>query len=91
MDMVLHLGRAKAGDLDYLEAEVRAVREAVPQAVLKVILETGYFSPEEIARLAEAAIRGGADFLKTSTGFGPRGRASRTWRFWSGWPRGGPR
>jgi deoxyribose-phosphate aldolase len=73
VDMVLHLGRAKAGDLDYLEAEVRAVREAVPQAVLKVILETGYFSPEEIARLAEAAIRGGADFLKTSTGFGPRG------------------
>ena len=70
VDMVLHLGRAKAGDLDYLEAEVRAVREAVPQAVLKVILETGYFSPEEIARLAEAAIRGGADFLKTSTGFG---------------------
>ena len=71
--MVLHLGRAKAGDLDYVEAEVRAVREAVPKAVLKVILETGYFSPEEIARLAEAAIRGGADFLKTSTGFGPRG------------------
>ena len=73
VDMVLHLGRAKAGDLDYVEAEVRAVREAVPKAVLKVILETGYFSPEEIARLAEAAIRGGADFLKTSTGFGPRG------------------
>ena len=65
VDMVLHLGRAKAGDLDYVEA--------VPKAVLKVILETGYFSPEEIARLAEAAIRGGADFLKTSTGFGPRG------------------
>lgn len=52
---------------------MRAVREAIPKAVLKVILETGYFSPEEIARLAEAAIRGGADFLKTSTGFGPRG------------------
>lgn len=73
VDMVIHLGRAKAGDLAYVEAEVRAVREAVPKAVLKVILETGYFSPEELAPLAEAAIRGGADFLKTSTGFGPRG------------------
>ena len=73
VDMVLHLGRAKAGDLAYLEAEVQAVRQAVPKAVLKVILETGYFSEEEVRSLAEAAIRGGADFLKTSTGFGPRG------------------
>jgi len=73
VDMVLHLGRAKAGDLAYLEEEVRAVRQAVPRAVLKVILETGHFTPEEVRGLAEAAIRGGADFLKTSTGFGPRG------------------
>ncbi|WP_347242045.1 deoxyribose-phosphate aldolase [Thermus sp.] len=73
VDMVIHLGRAKAGEVAYVEEEVRAVREAVPKAVLKVILETGYFSPEEVARLAEAAIGGGADFLKTSTGFGPRG------------------
>jgi deoxyribose-phosphate aldolase len=57
----------------YVEEEVRAVRQAVPRAVLKVILETGHFTPEEVRNLAEAAIRGGADFLKTSTGFGPRG------------------
>ena len=56
VDMVLHLGRAKAGDLDYVEAEVRAVREAVPKAVLKVILETGYFSPEEIAAARSAGL-----------------------------------
>ncbi len=73
VDMVLHLGRAKAGDLAYLEEEVQAVRQAIPQAVLKVILETGHFSPEELRGVAEAALRGGADFLKTSTGFGPRG------------------
>ncbi|GAA6735295.1 deoxyribose-phosphate aldolase [Thermus oshimai] len=73
IDMVVHLGRAKAGDYAYLEAEVRAVREAVPGAVLKVILETGYFGEEALKAMAEAAIRGGADFLKTSTGFGPRG------------------
>ncbi len=73
VDMVIPIGAAKAGDLDAVEADVRAVRQAVPGAVLKVILETGFFTPEEIGPLAEAAIRGGADFLKTSTGFGPRG------------------
>ncbi|MEZ0347755.1 MAG: deoxyribose-phosphate aldolase [Thermus sp.] len=73
IDMVVHLGRALAGDLAHVESEVRAVREAVPRAVLKVILETGHFTPEALEALAEAAIRGGADFLKTSTGFGPRG------------------
>lgn len=73
VDMVIHLGRALAGDYDYIEEEVRSVRQAVPRAVLKVILETGYFAPGALEGLAEAAIRGGADFLKTSTGFGPRG------------------
>ncbi|AEV15996.1 Deoxyribose-phosphate aldolase [Thermus sp. CCB_US3_UF1] len=73
VDMVIHLGRALAGDLAYVEEEVRAVRQAVPKAVLKVILETGYFTPEALRGVAEAALRGGADYLKTSTGFGPRG------------------
>ncbi|MFN3368954.1 MAG: deoxyribose-phosphate aldolase, partial [Thermus sp.] len=73
VDMVIHLGRASAGDYAYIEEEVRAVRQAAPKAVLKVILETGHFAPEALGSLAEAAIRGGADFLKTSTGFGPRG------------------
>ncbi|UZX15109.1 deoxyribose-phosphate aldolase [Thermus sp. PS18] len=81
VDMVIHLGRALAGDYAYIEEEVRTVRQAAPKAVLKVILETGYFTPEALGQprrgylenLAEAAIQGGADFLKTSTGFGPRG------------------
>ncbi len=71
VDMVVHLGRAR--DLAYLREEVAQVRRAVPRATLKVILETGYLSPEEIRGMAEAALEGGADFLKTSTGFGPRG------------------
>lgn len=81
VDMVIHLGRALAGDYAYVEEEVRTVRQAAPKAVLKVILETGHFTPEarvqprrgHLENLAEAAIQGGADFLKTSTGFGPRG------------------
>ncbi len=73
LDMVIPLGRALAGDWDAVAADVRAVREAAPDAVLKVILETGYLDEAQIRQAAEAALAGGADFLKTSTGFGPRG------------------
>ncbi|MGQ9735658.1 MAG: deoxyribose-phosphate aldolase [Thermaceae bacterium] len=73
IDMVIHLGQAKAQAYGYVQEEVQAVRKAVPGAVLKVILETGYFTQGELVPLAEAAIGGGADLLKTSTGFGPRG------------------
>ncbi len=73
VDMVINLGLAKAGDWEGVEADVHRVREAVPGVMLKVILETGYLQTAEIRRAAEAALSGGADFLKTSTGFGPRG------------------
>jgi len=73
VDMVIPIGAAKAGDADAVYADVARVREAVPDAVLKVILETGLLTREETIEAAEAAIRAGADFLKTSTGFGPRG------------------
>lgn len=73
IDMVAPLWAIASGNFAQVEAEVRAVREAVPRATLKVILETGFFQPDQIAQAAEAAIAGGADFLKTSTGFGPRG------------------
>lgn len=73
LDMVIHLGLAKAHDWKAVEADVRAVREAAPGRILKTILETGFLEPDEIRSAAEAAIAGGTDFLKTSTGFGPRG------------------
>ncbi len=73
IDMVIPLGAARAGDNEAVYADVRAVRKAVPGAVLKVILETGLLTEEEVQQAARAAIRAGADFLKTSTGFGPRG------------------
>ncbi len=73
LDMVIPLGAALAGDWEAVAGDVRAVREAAPQAVLKVILETGHLSESQIRAAAEAALAGGADYLKTSTGFGPRG------------------
>lgn len=73
IDMVIHVGSALAGDWDAVEADVRAVRRAVPEQVLKVIIETCYLSDEQKRRATEAAVQGGADFVKTSTGFGTGG------------------
>ncbi len=73
IDMVMALGPAKAGDWETVLADIQAVRNAVPGAVLKVILETAFLDEAEIRQAAETAIAAGADFLKTSTGFGPRG------------------
>ena len=74
IDMVGHIGFATSGDWARVTSDVVAVREAMAMTVpLKVILETGYFEQSALERFAEAALSGGADFLKTSTGMGPRG------------------
>jgi len=73
VDMVMAIGLARGADWAAVRADVLAVREAIPGAVLKVILETGALDETAIRRAAEAAIDAGADFLKTSTGYGPRG------------------
>ena len=73
VDMVQAIGLAKEGNWAGVEADIRAVRDAVPQAVLKVILECCYFTTQEKRASVEAAVRAGADFVKTSTGFGPSG------------------
>ena len=78
VDMVIRIGAVLEGDLAGAEADVAAVAEAVADesagdALLKVILETGYLTPEQMHAACLAAVRGGAHFVKTSTGFGPRG------------------
>jgi deoxyribose-phosphate aldolase len=72
LDMVLNLGRFLSGDEAAAEADMAAVvAEARPHGVLvKVILETCYLSPAGIAAACRLAERAGADFVKTSTGFG---------------------
>lgn len=77
VDMVLDLGLLKAGDVAATEAEVAAVRAAVPAPkVLKVIIESAALTDDEIVAACEASERAGADFVKTSTGFHPSGGAS---------------
>ena len=73
IDMVIQIGAALSGDWDEVESDVRAVRRAIPEQVLKVIIETCYLSDEQKRRATEATVRGGADFVKTSTGFGTGG------------------
>ncbi|MDU4922925.1 MULTISPECIES: deoxyribose-phosphate aldolase [Dermabacter] len=77
IDMVINVGRAIAGDSDFTEQEIRAVREAAPwPVILKVIIESAALNDEQIVASCEAAKRAGADFVKTSTGFHPAGGAS---------------
>ena len=73
IDMVLDVGRAKDGDWAAVEADIRAVREACPSQVLKIILETCLLTEAEIVRACEVSKNAGADFVKTSTGFSTGG------------------
>lgn len=73
LDLVAPLWLAAAGEFSAAARFVGEVRRAVPDATLKVILETGCFEPGTVRELAGAALDAGADYLKTSTGFGPRG------------------
>jgi len=73
IDMVLAVGLLKAGQLDAVRADIEAVRRACGPALLKVILETCLLSDEEKVSACRLAQEAGADFVKTSTGFGPGG------------------
>ena len=70
IDMVVNLRLVKEGDVDGVEADIRGVREACRDAVLKVIIESAALTDEEIVATCRAAEAAGADFVKTSTGKG---------------------
>jgi len=77
IDMVANLGWIAGGDLSKVENEVAEVRKAIgAHIVLKVILETGLWSSEQIAAACKHSVSGGADYVKTSTGFHKVGGAS---------------
>jgi len=73
VDMVLSVGLAKAGDWESVRRDYRTVREAVPTAILKVILETCLLNDEEKTHACRIAAEEGLDFVKTSTGFSTGG------------------
>ena len=76
VDMVIDLGTAKAGDWAAVEADVAAVKQACGDVLLKVIVESAALTGEELVQACRASEAGGAQYVKTSTGFSPAGGAS---------------
>jgi len=73
VDMVINIGDVKNGDFDLITAEIKALKEAVGDKILKVIIETCYLTKEEKIELCKCVTEAGADYIKTSTGFGTAG------------------
>lgn len=73
IDMVINLCEVKNGNWNVVKDDISAVRAAVPNKLLKVIVETCYLTEEEKIRLCKIVTDAGAEYIKTSTGFGTAG------------------
>jgi deoxyribose-phosphate aldolase len=73
IDMVINVADVKSGRLDWVEEEIKLLRKAGEGRILKVIVETCYLTEEEKIALCAIVTRAGADYIKTSTGFGSTG------------------
>ena len=73
IDMVINVGMLKAKNYDYVLNEIREIKDACGDKILKVIIETCLLTDEEKIRMCEIVTESGADFIKTSTGFSTGG------------------
>ena len=74
IDMVINIGQAKEHDFEKVTAEIKDIKNIVgPDRILKVIVETCYLTDEEKICLCKCVTDAGADYIKTSTGFGTGG------------------
>ena len=73
IDMVINLGDVKQGDFEAVTSEIEALKKACGDKILKVIIETCYLTDSEKVALCKCITNGGADYIKTSTGFGSGG------------------
>ena len=73
IDVVMNIGWFKSGQYDRVQEELSQIKKAIGDAVLKVIIETCFLSDEEKFTASELVLASGADFVKTSTGFGGGG------------------
>lgn len=73
VDMVINIGALMAGDTDTVYQDIKAVVDAAEGTTVKVIIETCYLTDEQKKQACEAALKAGAQFVKTSTGFGTGG------------------
>jgi len=73
IDMVINVGDVKNGSFDFVLEEIKLIKKACGAKILKVIIETCYLTEDEKIRLCKIVTDAGADFIKTSTGFGTAG------------------
>ena len=73
IDMVINVGAIKDGDYEYVENDIRKVKEACGDITLKVIIETCLLTDEQKEKACELSMKANADFVKTSTGFSTGG------------------
>ena len=73
VDMVINIGRLKNGEYDAVREDIRAVKQAVGDKVLKVIIETCLLTDSEKRKMCDIVCEAGADYIKTSTGFSTGG------------------
>ena len=73
IDMVINIGMLKAKEYDYVLEEIKAVKAACKEHILKVIIETCLLTDEEKIKMCELVTESGADYIKTSTGFSTGG------------------
>ena len=73
IDMVINVGWLKDGKTDPVREEISAIKQAIGTRVLKVIIETCYLSDAEKVQACTLSVEAGADYVKTSTGFGTGG------------------
>lgn len=73
IDMVINVGMLKAKKYDYVINEIREIKDACGDKILKVIIETCLLTEEEKIKMCEIVTESGADFIKTSTGFSTGG------------------
>lgn len=75
IDMVIHIGQLKAGNTDYVLEDIKAVKAAIGDHILKVIIETCLLTEEEKITMCRLVTESGAEYIKTSTGFSTGGAA----------------
>ena len=73
IDMVINICEVKNGNYDFVEDEIKQLRNVTKGKILKVIIETCYLTEDEKKKLCKCVTDAGADYIKTSTGFGTEG------------------
>ncbi len=73
LDIVINIGLVKSGRYDLADIDMKNIIVMTPNTIHKIIVETGYLTTEEIANVCRLAVKAGAEFVKTSSGYGPRG------------------